>query len=108
MKIVIVGAGVSGMLAASILKEKHEVILIEKNSECGKKILATGNGKCNFWHTNLQTNYYQTDNVDKLNSILSKNAKEKTEKEKSLALNPLSLKPLKKKPEKEIYLKCLR
>ena len=38
MKIVIVGAGVSGMLAASLLKDKHEVILIEKENECGKKI----------------------------------------------------------------------
>ena len=58
MRIVIVGAGVSGMLAASILKEKHEVILIEKNSECGKKILKTGNGKCNFLNTNLDSKYY--------------------------------------------------
>ena len=71
MKIVIVGAGVSGMLAASILRHKHEVILIEKNNECGKKILKTGNGKCNFWHTNLSSNFYETDNKDKLDSILS-------------------------------------
>lgn len=71
MRIVIVGAGVSGMLAASILKEKHEVILIEKNNECGKKILKTGNGKCNFWHTNLDSSFYETDDKEKLDSILS-------------------------------------
>jgi predicted Rossmann fold flavoprotein len=71
MKIVIVGAGVSGMLAASILRHKHEVILIEKNNECGKKILKTGNGKCNFWHTNLESRFYETDDKDKLDSILS-------------------------------------
>ena len=71
MKIIIVGAGVSGMLAASLLKDKHEVTIIEKNSECGKKILATGNGKCNFWHENLTINNYETDNKDKLNNILS-------------------------------------
>ena len=70
MKIVIVGAGVSGMLIASILRHKHEIILIEKNSECGKKILATGNGKCNFWHTNLSKECYETDNMNKLDSIL--------------------------------------
>ena len=70
MKIVIVGAGVSGMLAASILKDKHEVILIEKNNECGKKILATGNGKCNFWHENLTVDNYETDDKKKLESIL--------------------------------------
>ena len=71
MRIVIVGAGVSGMLAASILKDKHEVTLIEKNSECGKKILATGNGKCNFWHENLTIDNYETDDKKKLESILS-------------------------------------
>ena len=71
MKIVIVGAGVSGMLAASLLKDKHEVILIEKENECGKKILKTGNGKCNFWHDNLTIDNYETDNKDKLNNILS-------------------------------------
>ena len=71
MKIIIVGAGVSGMLAASLLKEKYEVTIIEKNSECGKKILATGNGKCNFWHENLTIDNYETDNKDKLNNILS-------------------------------------
>ena len=71
MKIVIVGAGVSGMLAASILRHKHEVILIEKNNECGKKILKTGNGKCNFWHTNLESRFYDTDDKEKLDSILS-------------------------------------
>ncbi len=71
MRIVIVGAGVSGMLAASILKERHEVILIEKNNECGKKILATGNGKCNFWHENLTIDNYETDDKKKLDSILS-------------------------------------
>ncbi len=70
MRIIIVGAGVSGMLAASILKEKHDVTLIEKNSECGKKILATGNGKCNFWHTNLSKDFYETDNKEKLDNIL--------------------------------------
>ena len=70
MKIVIVGAGVSGMLAASILRHNNEVILIEKNSECGKKILATGNGKCNFWHTNLEKKCYETDDSKRLDSIL--------------------------------------
>ena len=70
MKIVIVGAGVSGMISASILKHKHDVILIEKNSECGRKILATGNGKCNFWHTNLRIECYETDYFSKLDKIL--------------------------------------
>ena len=49
MKIGIIGAGASGLLAAiTAAKEGTNVTLIEKKDRIGKKILATGNGKCNF------------------------------------------------------------
>ena len=49
MKIGIIGAGASGMFAAiTAAKQGAEVTLIEKKDRRGKKILATGNGKCNF------------------------------------------------------------
>ena len=49
MKIGIIGAGASGMFAAiTAAKQGAEVTLIEKKDRIGKKILATGNGKCNF------------------------------------------------------------
>ena len=45
-KIVIVGGGAAGLVAAINAKnEKNEVIILERNASCGKKILATGNGK---------------------------------------------------------------
>lgn len=47
MNIAIIGGGASGMLLASMI-EKHKVTLFEKNSKLGKKLLLTGNGKCNF------------------------------------------------------------
>ena len=48
-QIIIVGAGAAGMLAAIHAKTKdNQVILIERNTNCGKKILITGNGKCNY------------------------------------------------------------
>ena len=47
MKVGIIGAGASGMMAAVTAAEYHaEVTLFEKNDRVGKKILATGNGKC--------------------------------------------------------------
>lgn len=52
--IVIIGAGASGMAAAiSAKKEKPnaEILLVEALPRAGKKILATGNGRCNL--TNL-------------------------------------------------------
>ena len=50
-KILIIGAGASGLISAIYAKKTgNEVTLIEKNEICGKKILATGNGRCNFWN----------------------------------------------------------
>ena len=50
-KIVIIGAGASGLMTAICSKTKYnEVLLLERNSEVGKKILATGNGRCNYWN----------------------------------------------------------
>lgn len=55
MTIIIIGAGASGLMAAiEARKHNHDVILLEKNNKVGKKILATGNGRCNY--TNVTTN----------------------------------------------------
>lgn len=49
MKVVIIGGGPAGMLAAiSAKKEKNEVIIIEKMNGLGKKLLITGKGRCNI------------------------------------------------------------
>lgn len=66
MKIAIIGAGASGMMAAIIAsKNGAKVTLIEKNDRVGKKILATGNGKCNFSNKKIGSNDYnsQSSNV---------------------------------------------
>lgn len=50
----VIGAGASGLVAAITHKTaypEHEVLLLEKMPRVGKKILATGNGRCNM--TNL-------------------------------------------------------
>lgn len=47
-KIIVVGAGAAGLMAAGHAAEKgHEVHLYEKNNRIGKKILITGKGRCN-------------------------------------------------------------
>lgn len=65
MNIIIIGAGPAGMVAAINAKnENNKVILIEKNDRIGKKLLATGNGRCNY--TNLvlsEENYSSKDFV---------------------------------------------
>ena len=49
MKVLIVGAGAAGMMAAiSAAEEGHEVYVYEKNEKPGKKIYITGKGRCNI------------------------------------------------------------
>lgn len=49
MKVVVVGGGPAGMMAAITAAEnKEEVILIEKMNSLGKKLLITGKGRCNI------------------------------------------------------------
>lgn len=51
MKVAIVGGGPAGFAAAiAAAKNNNEVTIIEKNSEVLKKLLLTGNGKCNYWN----------------------------------------------------------
>ncbi len=55
MNVYIIGGGASGLVAAIIAARRGcAVTLLEHKDKLGKKILATGNGKCNY------TNYKQT------------------------------------------------
>ena len=49
MKIIIIGGGAAGMAAAieaAHTDEKVEILILERLDRVGKKILATGNGRC--------------------------------------------------------------
>lgn len=49
MKIIVIGGGPAGMMAAiSAAEDKNKVILIEKNKSLGRKLLITGKGRCNI------------------------------------------------------------
>jgi predicted Rossmann fold flavoprotein len=52
--ILIIGAGASGLFASILLaQKKYKVTILEKNTKVGRKILASGNGKCNITNQNL-------------------------------------------------------
>ncbi len=54
-EIIVIGGGASGILAAIVARRNGaNVTLLEKNPRIGKKILATGNGRCNY--TNVLAN----------------------------------------------------
>lgn len=61
--VIIVGAGASGCFLALTLKYKNpslKVLLLEKNDKLGKKILITGNGRCNIGNKNIKIDDYSS------------------------------------------------
>jgi len=46
-KVIVIGAGPAGMMAALQAAKKHEVILLDGNERIGKKLFITGKGRCN-------------------------------------------------------------
>lgn len=65
MKTIIIGGGASGLVAAINASNKdNAVIILERNNNCGKKILVTGNGHCNYFHEDISKNNYHSEYKD--------------------------------------------
>jgi predicted Rossmann fold flavoprotein len=59
MTLAIIGAGASGLVAATeAAKRGFRVTVYEKNAKVGRKILATGNGRCNISNQNISISNY--------------------------------------------------
>ena len=63
MKIAIIGGGASGMAAALAAAEKPEnsVVLLERQARLGRKLQATGNGRCNLSNLHAAAGGYHGD-----------------------------------------------
>lgn len=46
-KVIVIGGGPAGMMAAITAADKYKVFLIERNEKLGKKLFITGKGRCN-------------------------------------------------------------
>lgn len=72
--IIVLGGGAAGMVAAIAAaqqaKDRARVLLLEKNPRIGKKLLATGNGRCNLDHTPVGTEDYFTSDVGRVEQML--------------------------------------
>ncbi len=71
--VIIIGAGAAGLMCAAALYNADSslrVLVLEKNSKPGRKLLATGNGRCNYTNRNVTSLCYNTDDNAKLTKIL--------------------------------------
>lgn len=59
MNVCVIGGGAAGMLAALTAAEGgHRVLLLERQSRVGRKLLATGNGRCNLSNYHVSPAHY--------------------------------------------------
>ncbi len=79
VKVAVIGGGAAGMVAAITARYKGaDVLILEKNLRVGKKILATGNGRCNLTNVNAGLSYYHGKNPGFARAALSSFDTEKT------------------------------
>ena len=61
-RIIVIGGGASGMTAAiTAARNGAEVTVLEQNDRPGKKILSTGNGRCNLTNVQIREICYRGD-----------------------------------------------
>ena len=69
----VIGGGAAGMLCAIRAAENHrdqKIVVLEKADRVGKKLLVTGNGRCNLSHVGADEKSYHGENSDALINIL--------------------------------------
>lgn len=72
--IAIIGGGASGIAAALSAKKTDphaHVVLFEGLDRIGKKILATGNGRCNLGNSDISSRHYHSHNSEELDEFIS-------------------------------------
>ena len=70
---IVVGGGAAGLMAAiTSAKQGFKTAIIEKNKALGRKILVTGNGRCNLTNTDISPDKYYGQNTKCLHSIFKR------------------------------------
>lgn len=70
---IVIGGGAAGLIAAiSAARSKYKVLVIERNESVGRKILITGNERCNLTNTNTAPNKYFGENTKCLHNIFNR------------------------------------
>ncbi|MCR5483413.1 MAG: aminoacetone oxidase family FAD-binding enzyme [Bacilli bacterium] len=71
-RVVIIGAGPAGLTAAiNAVSEDTSVTVLESNGEVGKKLLLTGNGRCNYFNEVFNEDKFYSNNNEFLKLIIN-------------------------------------
>ena len=69
--VIVIGGGAAGIVAAIFAaREGADVTVIEKKDRIGKKILSTGNGRCNLTNTYMKTECFRGDETSIVSKVL--------------------------------------
>lgn len=72
VNIIVIGGGASGMVAAiTAARRGASVTILERMSTCGKKILVTGNGRCNYYNEVVNIDFYNSTKKNILKTIIN-------------------------------------
>lgn len=70
--LIIIGGGASGLTAAITAARKgKKVTILERNNKCGKKLLITGNGRCNYFNIDQNLSHYHSNNKDLIKDVIT-------------------------------------
>ncbi len=70
-KWIIIGGGAAGLTAAISLRRKgHPVLLLERNDRVGKKLLASGNGRCNLTNRTVTPEHFHSTDPSFVSAVL--------------------------------------
>lgn len=81
--IAIIGGGAAGLAAAvccakkTAKKKEIKIAVLEKENKVGRKLLATGNGKCNITNENMSSKYYNQSGSILVESVLARYSPQK-------------------------------
>lgn len=71
-KVAIIGAGAAGVMCSiHAASNDTQIVLFDKNIMALKKLLATGNGRCNYWNSNQDLSHYHSSEEELLPSIIT-------------------------------------
>ena len=70
-KIGIIGGGYSGVISAIYASKNNEVTILERNNVLLKKLLLTGNGRCNYFNSVMSLDRFHSNNEELIEEIIT-------------------------------------